>query len=58
MFEDDQSAKHSYLNYIRSENADNLLCQMKTHGHLEMAICVCMYNEDRTMLNNTLQGIG
>ncbi len=31
---------------------------MKTHGNLEMAICVCMYNEDRTMLNNTLQGIG
>lgn len=23
-----------------------------------MAICVCMYNEDKDMLNNTLQGIG
>ena len=31
---------------------------MKTHGNIEMAICVCMYKEDRTMLNNTLQGIG
>lgn len=31
---------------------------MKTHGAMEMAICVCMYNEDRSMLQNTLQGIG
>ncbi len=31
---------------------------MKMRGNMEMAICVCMYNEDRTMLNNTLQGIG
>lgn len=48
----------TYLSYIRENNGDNLLCQMKTHGAMEMAICVCMYNEDRSMLQNTLQGIG
>jgi hypothetical protein len=31
---------------------------MKTHGAIEIAICICMYNEDRAMLNNTLSGVG
>jgi precorrin-6B methylase 1 len=31
---------------------------MKLGKEMEMAICVCMYNEDKDMLNNTLQGIG
>lgn len=48
----------SYIKYCRHNHADNLLCQMKLGKEMEMAICVCMYNEDKDMLNNTLQGIG
>lgn len=40
------------------KNADNLLCQMKCCGEMEIAICVCMYNEDKEMLSNTLLGVG
>ncbi len=31
---------------------------MKMGAAVEIAICVCMYNEDKQMLNNTLLGIG
>ncbi len=31
---------------------------MKAQGAIEIAICICMYNEDRSMLNNTLLGVG
>jgi hypothetical protein len=47
-----------YLTYLQDIKADNLLYQLKTHGTIEMAICICMYNEDRNMLQNTLEGVG
>ena len=32
---------------------------MKAHGTpLEMGVCICMYNESREMLQNTLKGVG
>ncbi len=49
---------HSYKSYCFQNNADNLLCQMKMGAPVEIAICVCMYNEDKNRLNNTLLGIG
>lgn len=36
---------------------DNLLTLMKDYGGIELAICVCMYSEDKRMLKSTLAGI-
>ena len=50
---------NDYFSYAKANYGDNLLCQMKAHGTpLEMGVCICMYNESREMLQNTLKGVG
>ena len=60
-FESQETTKQlkdwSYMDYIKLSHADNMLCQMKAQGDIEMAICICMYNEDRGMLQHTLMGV-
>ena len=36
---------------------DNLLTMMKRKEGIEVAICVCMYSENKRMLKSTLAGI-
>lgn len=36
---------------------DNLLSLIKTKEGIELAICVCMYSEDKKMLKSTISGI-
>jgi hypothetical protein len=36
---------------------DNMLTLMKSEEGIELAICVCMYNEDKIMLKSTLAGV-
>ena len=36
---------------------DNLLSMMKTKEGIEVAICVCMYSENKRMLKSTLAGV-
>lgn len=38
-------------------NYDNLLSVLKANTQFELAICVCMYSEDKKMLRYTLQGV-
>lgn len=42
---------------VRKESMDNLLSLMKRREGIELAICICMYSEDRKMLKNTLAGV-
>jgi hypothetical protein len=40
-------------------NEDNLISLLKKQkGTIELAICVCMYSEDKRSLKTTLAGIG
>lgn len=49
------------FDYLVRNNYDNLLSLVKrkssVENSLELAICVCMYSEDKTMLRRTLSGI-
>ena len=36
---------------------DNLLTMMKRKEGIEVAICVCMYSENKRMLKSTLAGL-
>ena len=47
---------HSYLT-LTENSQDNLLSLMKRPEGIEIAICVCMYSEDKKMLKSTLAGI-
>ena len=42
---------------MRDDHRDNLLSLMKKEGGIKLAICVCMYSEDKAMLKSTLAGI-
>lgn len=42
---------------LKKDNKDNLLSMMKERQGIELAICVCMYSEDKKMLRSTLKGI-
>ena len=42
---------------VRKESMDNLLSLMKQREGIELAICICMYSEDRKMLKSTLAGV-
>jgi hypothetical protein len=55
---DDYVAKYSYED-LQANNEDNLISLLKKQkGGIELAICVCMYSEDKKMLKTTLAGIG
>lgn len=58
-FEDLPEHQQRDLSYIVNNNYDNLLSLIKppTGGTLKLAICVCMYSEDKTMLRRTLSGV-
>lgn len=49
--------EHTSYESLKENNQDNILSLMKTKEGLELAICVCMYSEDKKMLRNTLAGI-
>jgi hypothetical protein len=38
-------------------NQNNMLSLIKQREGIELAICVCMYSEDKKMLKSTLAGI-
>jgi hypothetical protein len=38
-------------------NQDNILSLLKINGGIKIAICICMYSEDKKMLKNTLAGV-
>ena len=42
---------------VKERNKDNMLSLMKRKLGIELAICVCMYSEDKKMLRSTLKGI-
>ena len=42
---------------IKENNQDNMLALMKSQEGIELAICVCMYSEDKKMLKSTLAGV-
>ena len=42
---------------MRDAHEDNYLSLLKKPTGTELAICVCMYSEDKPMLKRTLQGI-
>ena len=42
---------------IRLSSMDNMLAFMKQTEGIELAICICMYSEDKKMLKNTLAGV-
>ena len=44
-------------NVIKENNQDNMLALMKCKEGIELAICICMYSEDKKMLKNTLAGV-
>ena len=44
-------------NVIKENSQDNMLALMKCKEGLELAICICMYSEDKKMLKNTLAGV-
>ena len=55
---DDYVTKYSYED-LQANNEDNLISLLKKQkGGIELAICVCMYSEDKKMLKTTLAGIG
>ncbi len=43
---------------LKETNQDNILSLMKIPEGIELAICVCMYSEDKKMLKATMAGIG
>lgn len=48
------------LNYFRDYHCDNLLSLLKpgaSSSGFQVAICVCMYSEDKSMLKRTLRGV-
>jgi hypothetical protein len=47
----------SSLDELRKDQQDNYVSLMKKPKGLELAICVCMYSEDKPMLKRTLRGI-
>ena len=42
---------------MKTNFQDNILTLMKSKEGIELAICVCMYSEDKKMLKSTLAGI-
>jgi hypothetical protein len=49
--------KDSSLQELRKNHQDNYISLLKKPEGLELAICVCMYSEDKPMLKRTLTGI-
>lgn len=49
--------KEASLLEIREKHQDNYLSLLKKPKGTELAICVCMYSEDKPMLKRTLEGI-
>lgn len=47
----------SSFSLIRENSQDNMLSLMKDEAGLELAICICMYSEDKKMLKSTLAGV-
>ena len=47
----------SYIDYAQKNQTNNMLHQLKAQGAVEMATCICMYNENKEMLQNTLFGV-
>jgi hypothetical protein len=47
----------SSLDELRKNQQDNYVSLLKKPKGLELAICVCMYSEDKPMLKRTLRGI-
>lgn len=42
---------------LKVKGQDNILTLMKERDGIELAICVCMYSEDKKMLKSTLAGV-
>ena len=42
---------------LKKNNQDNILSMMKKETGIKLAICVCMYSEDKKMLKSTLSGV-
>ena len=42
---------------IKTNSCDNMLALMKQAEGIELAICICMYSEDKKMLKSTLAGV-
>jgi hypothetical protein len=42
---------------LQTLNQDNMLSLMKTREGIELAICICMYSEQKKMLKSTLAGV-
>ncbi len=42
---------------LQTLNQDNMLSLMKTREGIELAICICMYSEEKKMLKSTLAGV-
>lgn len=42
---------------LKMNNQNNMLSLIKQREGIELAICVCMYSEDKKMLKSTLAGI-
>lgn len=49
--------KEATLEEMRARHQDNYISLMKRKEGTELAICVCMYSEDKPMLKRTLEGI-
>lgn len=45
------------LHELRKKQQDNYVSLLKRPEGVELAICVCMYSEDKPMLKRTLRGI-
>jgi hypothetical protein len=45
------------LEELKKYSQDNILTLMKDPEGIELAICVCMYSEDKKMLKSTLAGV-
>jgi hypothetical protein len=45
------------LSQLKDLSQDNILTLMKDRDGIELAICVCMYSEDKKMLKSTLAGV-
>lgn len=49
--------KTASLDDLRKNHQNNYLSLLKKPEGTELAICVCMYSEDKPMLKRTLEGI-
>lgn len=47
----------SSFKQMKENNQDNILTLMKEASGIELAICICMYSEDKKMLKSTLAGV-